>query len=61
MPCIAPNFVNSWVHQAQQTWQVAGFTTTVKSNPANQDFLIGSQDKVAGQVYPCDTTVTVKK
>jgi hypothetical protein len=42
-------------------WDGAGFTTTVQSNgPA--DFLIGRQDKVAGQLYPCDTTiVTVKQ
>jgi hypothetical protein len=42
-------------------WQNAGFTTTVKVKPANQDFLIAGQDKVAGQVYPCDTNVTVQK
>jgi Flp pilus assembly protein TadG len=60
-PCYAPNFVNAWVHQAQGLWSNAGFTTDVKSKPNNQDFLIGGQDKVAGQVYPCNTSVTVQK
>jgi Flp pilus assembly protein TadG len=59
--CNAPQLVNHWVNEAATLWSGAGFTGTVKSLPANQDFNIATQSLVGGQDYPCDSDITVKK
>ncbi|HSG85357.1 MAG TPA: TadE family protein [Candidatus Limnocylindrales bacterium] len=59
-PCLAPDFIDTRVAEAQNQWRNKGFTTTVIALPGSGNYKIGMQDKVGGQPYPCTTTtVTV--
>jgi hypothetical protein len=40
-------------------WSGAGFTGTVTTLPGNGNYVIATQDLIAGQMYPCDASVTV--
>jgi hypothetical protein len=58
--CPVPNFINERKNNAQTLWNQAGFATTVTILPGSGNYAIGSQDKVAGQLYTCaGTTLTV--
>jgi hypothetical protein len=60
-PCelSAPQLVGQHKNSAATIWSGAGFTGTVTALPGAGNYLIGSQDRVAGQLYPCDSSVTV--
>ena len=56
--CTVPNFVGTDVDDAADTWDDAGFTTTLSKSPNNNSWnYIGSQSVAAGTAGPCATTV----
>jgi hypothetical protein len=56
---VAPQLIGQHRSSAEGIWSGAGFTGPVISLTGNGNYLIASQDKVAGQPYPCDASVTV--
>jgi hypothetical protein len=60
-PCalVAPQLIGEHKASASTMWSGAGFTGTVTTLPGHGNYLIASQDLVAGQRYPCDSSVTV--
>jgi len=60
-PCTlaAPQLVGQRKNDAAGLWSGAGFTGTVTTLPGTGNYVIGSQDKIAGQQYPCNSSVTV--
>lgn len=60
-PCVrnAPQLIGQRKNNASTIWLNAGFTGGVVTLPPNANYIIVFQDKVAGQPYPCDATVTV--
>jgi len=55
----APLLVGEHKNSAEILWSGAGFTGTVTTLPGHGNYVIGTQDKVAGQLYPCAASVTV--
>lgn len=60
-PCMrnAPQLIGQRKNNAATIWLNAGFTGGVVTLPPNANYIIVFQDKVAGQSYPCNSTVTV--
>jgi hypothetical protein len=60
-PCTlaAPDLVGEHRNSAQAIWTGAGFTGTVTILPGNGNYVIVSQDRIAGHLYPCTASVTV--
>ena len=60
-PCVAnaPQLIGQTKNSAAGLWSTAGFTGGATTLPPNVNYVIGTQDKVAGQSYPCSATVTV--
>jgi hypothetical protein len=60
-PCTlaAPDLVGEHRNSAQAIWSGAGFTGSVTILPGNGNYVIGSQDRIAGHRYPCAASVTV--
>lgn len=61
-PCmiVAPQLIGQLKSTAAATWNGAGFTGTVTTQPPGpKNYVIGTQDKVAGQPYPCNSSVSV--
>lgn len=60
-PCIrnAPQLIGQRKNNAGTIWLNAGFTGGVVALPPNANYIIVFQDKIAGQPYPCNSTVTV--
>jgi hypothetical protein len=60
-PCaqVAPQLIGERKTSAATIWSDAGFSGTVTTLPGHGNYLIASQDLVAGQTYPCDSSVTV--
>ena len=60
-PCtqVAPQLVGERKTSAATIWSGAGFSGSVTTLPGHGNYLIASQDLVAGQTYPCDASVTV--
>jgi hypothetical protein len=60
-PCtlVAPQLIGEHKASASAIWSGAGFSGTVTTLPGHGNYLIASQDRVAGQRYPCDSSVTV--
>ena len=54
--CQVPNFANVKKDRAQQTWNDAGFTTTVQffDNDNNGNYSIGTQSTSGGTLNPSD-------
>jgi hypothetical protein len=55
----APQLVGEHRNSATGIWSGAGFTGAVTALPGNGNYVIASQDLLAGQMYPCDASVTV--
>jgi hypothetical protein len=55
----APQLVGERRNDAAGLWESAGFTGAVTALPGNGNYVIASQDLLAGQTYPCDSSVTV--
>ena len=55
----APQVVGERTANAAAIWSAAGFTGAVIALPGNGNYVIFSQDLVAGRIYPCDASVTV--
>jgi hypothetical protein len=55
----APQLVGERRNDAAGLWEAAGFTGTVTALPGSGNYVIASQDVLAGQTYPCDSSVTV--
>jgi hypothetical protein len=60
-PCalVAPQLIGEHKASAATIWSGAGFSGTVTTLPGHGNYLIASQDLVAGQTYPCSSSVTV--
>ena len=60
-PCaqVAPQLVGERKTSAATIWSAAGFNGTVTTLPGHGNYLIASQDLVAGQTYPCSSSVKV--
>jgi hypothetical protein len=60
-PCMlaAPQLAGQHRNSAASLWSDAGFTGSVTTLPGNGNYVIGSQDRVAGTQYPCTASVTV--
>jgi hypothetical protein len=60
-PCLlpAPQLVGEHRYDAAGIWSGAGFTGAVIALHGDGNYLIASQDLLAGQMYPCDASVTV--
>jgi len=60
-PCalVAPQLIGEHKASAATIWSGAGFSGTVMTLPGHGNYVIASQDLVAGQTYPCDSSVTV--
>jgi hypothetical protein len=60
-PCVlpAPQLVAEHRNDAAGIWSGAGFTGAVVALHGDGNYLIASQDLLAGQMYPCDASVTV--
>jgi hypothetical protein len=56
---VAPTLIGLHRNNAAATWSGAGFTGAVTALHGNGNYLIATQDKTAGQLYPCDSSVTV--
>jgi hypothetical protein len=56
---MAPQLVGHRKNDAAGLWSTAGFTGGVSPLPGNGNYLIEFQDLVAGQMYPCNSTVTI--
>ena len=55
----APQLVGQHRYDAAGIWSGAGFTGAVVALHGDGNYLIASQDLLAGQMYPCDASVTV--
>ena len=55
----APQLVGEHRYDAAGIWSAAGFTGVVIALHGDGNYLIATQDLVAGQVYPCSASVTV--
>jgi hypothetical protein len=60
-PCalVAPQLIGEHKASAATIWSGAGFRGTVTTLPGHGNYVIASQNRVAGQKYPCDASVTV--
>jgi outer membrane biosynthesis protein TonB len=60
-PCTlaAPDLLGLHKNQAAASWSTAGFTGVVNALPGPGNYVIQSQNLTAGQMYPCDASVTV--
>lgn len=60
-PCInnAPQLIGQRKNNAATIWLNGGFTGGVVTLPPNANYVIVFQDRIAGQPYPCNSTVTV--
>jgi hypothetical protein len=60
-PCVlaAPQLVGEHRYDAAAIWSTAGFTGAVVALHGDGNYLIATQDLLAGQMYPCDASVTV--
>ena len=58
-PLPAPQLVGERKANAAAIWNAAGFTGAVVTLTGNGNYVIFSQDLVAGRIYPCDASVTV--
>jgi hypothetical protein len=56
-PCDVPNFIGSWSTNAQDTWSMAGFTTSVSfKKPGQRPYVIGEQSIPYPSTQACATT-----
>lgn len=55
----APKLVGQPWNGAAKIWRDAGFTGAVTRLTGKGNYVIATQDRVAGRAYPCDSTVTV--
>ena len=46
-------------NSAEALWSGAGFTGTVTALPGNGNYVIATQNRTAGNRYPCSAGVTV--
>ena len=60
-PCVrvAPQLIGARKNSAAGLWAAAGFTGGVTAMPGTGNYVIGTQSRVAGQAYPCDSAVTI--
>ena len=60
-PCaqVAPQLIGVRKTSAATIWSGAGFSGIVTTLPGHGNYVIASQDRVAGQTYPCAASVTV--
>ena len=56
---VAPVLIGKPRSSAARIWRSAGFTGTVTTLPGHGNYDIGTQDRVAGRTYDCDTSVTI--
>lgn len=57
-PCNVPSFIGTGSANAQQTWNFAGFTTTITfQKPGQLPYTIRTQDRVGGSSIPCYSTL----
>lgn len=60
--CTAPQLIGLTANGGKSPYQTAGFTGTYTINrPPNNNYTIGSQSLVGGQVYVCSSNMTVFK
>lgn len=60
--CTAPQLIGLKVNSGQSPFTVAGFTGTYTiTRPPNNNYTIGSQSLVGGQIYVCSSSMTVFK
>lgn len=62
LSCTAPQLVGQTASAGGPLFTLAGFTGTYRiDRPPNNDYTIGSQSLVGGQVYLCSSSITVFK
>jgi hypothetical protein len=57
--CVAPRLVGQHWNSVAKIWHDAGFTGAVTRLAGKGNYLIATQNRVAGRAYPCVSTVTV--
>jgi hypothetical protein len=60
-PClhVAPQLIGEHRNSAAGLWADAGFTGAVTTLPGNGNYVIATQNRIAGQLYPCGSVVEV--
>ncbi|MDQ3880187.1 MAG: pilus assembly protein [Chloroflexota bacterium] len=58
-PCTVPSFAGARKTDAQNTWDAAGFSTTVQFAPGTGNYVIRTQSLQAGSRSACTASITV--